>query len=78
MAIGAAMSNIPTARDSAIEAAYQEAVRISKFTFGKRAFVEMVRANKELRESVDCIERAIESDRQYRIADAIMREVKPT
>lgn len=71
------MSNIPTARDSAIEAAWQEAKRIG-FQYGRHVFVSMIRENKDLSDNISLLERAIEADRQYRIADAIMREVKPT
>lgn len=70
------MSNIPTARDSAIEAAWIE-VKRKGFQFGRDVFVSMIRESKDLRENVDLLERAIDADRQYRIADAIMQSVKP-
>lgn len=74
------MSNIPTALDSAIEAAYRESKRAG-FAGSKRLWTAIMNDKDEgrpIRESVGVIERAIEADRQYRIADAIMREVKPT
>jgi hypothetical protein len=71
--------SLPTPRESAIEALYQDAL-VTLGDMSKGTYLTMIRSTPQMRKSFDTtvalLAKAIEADRLFRISDAIMGEAK--